>query len=333
MADTMTLPPEPATKSGLAIPVGRTTAGEDVLSNGVTGEALLSICIPTWKDSADALLASLVRLDGAEQCTLLIFDDGSGDEGLTRLLAQQILRYPGPARLITARSNAGRSHARNRLTELAETDWVLFLDADMRPDDDEFLTRYLDAAEACDAPALIPGGFSLRYATPTAETRLHAAQSIASECVNAAIRAQEPGRYVFTSNILVHREILDQVTFDDGFKGWGWEDVDWGLRIADTYPVHHIDNPATHLGLDTDVALMDKYGSSGANFARVAERHPDAITSTPLYKIARRIARLKLAGLTRPIAKRLATTKFAPLKLRLIGLKLFRAATYAEYLK
>jgi len=332
MADTMTLPPEPAIKSGLAIPVGRTDAGEDVLSNGVTGEALLSICIPKWKDSADALLASLVRLDGADQCTLLIFDDGSGDEGLTRLLAQQILRYPGPARLITAPQNAGRSHARNRLIELAETNWILFLDADMRPDDDEFLTRYLDAAEACDTPTLIPGGFSLRHATPTAETRLHAAQSIASECVNAAVRAAEPGRYVFTSNILVHREILEHVTFDDGFKGWGWEDVDWGLRIAGTYPIHHIDNPATHLGLDTDTALMDKYGGSGANFARVAERHPDAIKPTPLYKIARRLAKLKLAGVMRPIAKRITIAKFAPLKLRLLGLKLFRAATYAEYL-
>lgn len=332
MTDTMTLPPEPAATRGTAIPVGRTDAGEYVVSNGVTGEALISICVPTWKDSADALLASLVRLKGAAQCTLLIFDDGSGDEDLTRLLARQILRYPGPARLITADTNQGRSHARNRLTALAETDWVLFLDADMRPDDDEFLLRYLDAAEAMHEPALIPGGFSLRHAHPTAETRLHAAQSVASECVNAATRAKEPGRYVFTSNILVHRDILDSVQFDPDFKGWGWEDVDWGLRIADSFPIHHIDNPATHLGLDSDNALMQKYGRSGANFALVAERHPGAVKSTPLFKAAKRLKVLRLAGLTRPLGASLARSQRLPLKLRLFGLKLYRAATYAKHL-
>jgi len=328
----MTLPHQPATIPLEAIPVGRTDAGEDVLSNGVHGEAIISICIPAYQDSADALLASLVRMDGAAQCTLLIFDDGSGDDDLTRRLAQQILRYPGPARLITAAHNAGRAHARNRLTALAETRWTLFLDADMRPDDDDFLNRYLDAAAACDGPALIPGGFSLRHANPTAQTRLHAAQSLASECLNAQARAAEPGRYVFTSNLLVHRDILDAVQFDDGFSGWGWEDVDWGLRIAADYPVHHIDNPATHLGLDSDADLMRKYASSGPNFARAVERHPQVLKATALYKAARTLSRLPGKRLIGSLAKRLASSRYLPTKARLFGLKLYRAAVYAEHI-
>jgi glycosyltransferase involved in cell wall biosynthesis len=328
MADTMTLPPQ----TDGAIPVGRTEAGEDVLSNGVAGEALISICIPTWKDGADALLASLIRLEGAQECTLLIFDDGSGDSDLTRQLARQILRYPGPARLITAPQNAGRSHARNRLTELAETDWILFLDADMRPDDEDFLKRYLDAAEASETPALIPGGFSLRHAHPTDETRLHAAQSIASECIPADLRAREPGRYVFTSNILVHREILDSIQFDDGFEGWGWEDVDWGLRIAAAYPVLHIDNAATHLGLDTDKALMAKYGGSGRNFAYAVERNTDALKTTPLFKVANTLSNLPGKRLIKSLSGMVAQARWLPIKLRLTGLKLYRAAAYAEHL-
>ncbi|MEO1641807.1 MAG: glycosyltransferase family A protein [Pseudomonadota bacterium] len=315
-----------------AIPVGQTEAGEDVLSNGVSGEAALSICVPAFKDSADALLASLVRLEGAEQCTLLIFDDGSGDVELTRVLARQILRFPGPTRLITAPKNAGRSHARNRLIALAETDWILFLDADMRPDEEDFLTRYLEAAAGADAPALIPGGFSLKYAHPTDETRLHAAQSLASECVTADVRAKEPGRYVFTSNILVHRDILEAVQFDDAFQGWGWEDVDWGLRVAADYPVKHIDNSATHLGLDSDEALMAKYGGSAANFALALERHPEALKRTPLYKVARTLSHLPGRGLLKALAGWMARRRVLPLKLRLFVLKLYRAAAYAEAL-
>ncbi|MEM1086198.1 MAG: glycosyltransferase family A protein [Pseudomonadota bacterium] len=324
--------PVSLTSQSHAIPVGKTDQGENVLSNGVSGEAALSICVPAFKDSADALLASLVRLPGAEQCTLLIFDDGSDDPELTRLLARQILRFPGPARLITAPANAGRAHARNRLIALAETDWILFLDADMRPDEDDFLTCYLDAATRHDEPALIAGGFSLKHAHTTDETRLHAAQSLTSECIDAEDRALEPGRYVFTSNILVHRDILQTVKFDDAFQGWGWEDVDWGLRIAERYPIEHINNTATHLGLDSEIALMTKYGSSASNFALALERHPTALKQTPLYKAARLISRFPGRGLVQNISSAIARRRAFPMTVRLFGLKLYRAAVYAKVL-
>ena len=311
---------------------GQTRAGEDVISNGRTGDARISICIPTWRDSADALLCSLTRMRGAEQCTLLIFDDGSHDPSLLRQLTRQILRFPGPARLVSAPKNCGRSHARNRLFELAETDWILFLDADMQPDDDAFLDRYLDAVEAQSGPALVPGGFSLKHTRPTRETRLHALQSQASECVPASIRAQAPGRFVFTSNLLVHRRILQEIAFDPGFQGWGWEDVDWGLRVAQQYPILHIDNPATHLGLDSDDKLIEKYAHSADNFLRLIERHRDKMDETKLYRAARAMSRLPgLAGL-KHLFSRLARTRWLPMRLRLVSLKLFRAAVYGARL-
>ncbi|MEM9055000.1 MAG: glycosyltransferase family A protein [Pseudomonadota bacterium] len=328
------IPSEPHARARQCVDelTGRTDQSEQVLSNGRSGEAKISICVPTWKDSADALLASLIRLPGAEACTLLIFDDGSADSDLTRQLARQILRYPGPARLITAPRNMGRSHARNRLQALAESEWILFLDADMYPDDADFLNRYLDAVDASEDPALIPGGFSLRHATPTAMTRLHAAQSQASECVPACLRAQDPGRYVFTSNILVHRKVLSEIRFDPGFKGWGWEDVDWGLRVAGAYPVHHIDNPATHLGLDEDKVLIHKYARSGENFARLLARHEQAMRATPLYRAAHRFARLPGRSALERFTYRLTLTRWLPIRFRLVSLKLYRALIYGAHL-
>lgn len=329
----MTLPHPTCETPDAAIPVGQTEQGEDVVSNGVYGEATISICIPTWKDGADALFASLIRLEGAERCTLLVFDDGSADPDLTRQLARQILRFPGPARLVTAPTNQGRAEARNRLQVLAETNWILFLDADMRPDDEQFLVRYLELAETLEEPTLVPGGFSLKHATPTAETKLHAAQSEASECVSAEVRRQEPGRFVFTSNLLVHRDILENISFDPGFKGWGWEDVDWGLQVAGRYDIHHVDNPATHLGLDTDTALVAKYGQSGANFARLVKRHRAAMETTPLFKSARFLSRFPGRSILAWIGRSAALGRAWPLQARLYGLKLYRAAQYAPHLE
>jgi len=322
------LSPSPDVRSD----VGQTPSGEAVVTNGRRGDARMSICVPTWRDSADALLCHLTRMPGAEDCTLLVFDDGSQDPALTRQLTRQVMRFPGPARLISAPKNCGRSHARNRLFALAEANWILFLDADMQPDDDDFLNRYLDAIDAQIDPALVAGGFSLRHAHATRETRLHAAHSQLSECVPASRRTKAPGRYVFTSNILVHRDVLSTIAFDPGFQGWGWEDVDWGLRVADMFPILHIDNDATHLGLDADAALIEKYAGSVDNYLRLVDRHPDEMAQTPLYRAAKRLGQIPGVLTFARVFQALAKTQYLPMKLRLLSLKLFRASIYGARL-
>ncbi|MEQ8556996.1 MAG: glycosyltransferase family A protein [Henriciella sp.] len=315
-----------------AFSVGRTHAGEAVLSNGISGEAALTVCVPCYHDSARPLIATLTRMPDAARTTLLLFDDGSADDKMTRELARQVMAWPGPARLLTAKQNRGRSHARNRLVAMAETDWILFIDADMRPDNDTFLSRYLEAIRKSEAPALVAGGFTLWQVQPTQQTALHAAQSAASECLTAEARSRAPGRFVFTSNILVHKDVLKAVPFDDGFSGWGWEDVDWGLRVSERFDIKHIDNTTTHLGLDTTNDLLKKFGSSGANFARLVERHPEAAKSMRLFRMAQRVKRLPLGGFWKATSKLMARTTWMPMKARLMALKFYRAFCYSEHL-
>ena len=304
--------------------------GEDDWSNGKPGEHVITVCIPCYRDDASTLVADLSQAEGAARVAVLIYDDGSSDPQLTARLKPFLDAYPGPARLVTASTNRGRAHARNRLYDLSEGDWILFLDADMKPDDTQFLARYLAAVEDCDGPALVAGGFSLRHAKVSAQTRLHAAQSLASECLAAAERRAEPGRYVFTSNILVHRRVLSEVPFDDGFKGWGWEDVDWGLNVAKAFPVRHIDNTATHLGLDDTATLLRKFGSSGQNFARLTQRHPNAVKSMPLYRIAHKFRNLPARSPLQGLARLGAQSAILPDGVRLACLKTYRALAYSR---
>ncbi len=310
-------------------------AGQETLSgNGISHAAGLSICIPAWRDTASPLLTSLASLPDHKDCEILVYDDGSADANMTRTINTLLADFKGPAKLITAEKNHGRSHARNRLMAHATSDWLLMLDADMLPDDEKFLTRYIEAMAGQSDPALIAGGFSLQQVTPTKAQSLHAAQSNRSECLGAAQRQEAPGRYVFTSNILVHRKVLDAVYFDDGYKGWGWEDVDWGLRVADQFPILHIDNTATHLGLDDTGTLLKKYGTSGANFARLAAQHPAAAGDMPLFKVARKLRRLPGRGLLETVCKTIAIAPIGltPMRLRLFALKLYRSVIYSRSL-
>lgn len=291
----------------------------------------LTILIPTYHDDASALVHALGKCAGAHRVRLVIYDDGSHDQVLEARLIQALLAFPGTARVMIADVNVGRSKARNILLSDAETDWVIFLDADMLPDDHLFLARYFDAVRQSTSPAVYCGGFSLKRAEVTDACKLHAAQSLASETISVAERNLAPGRYIFTSNLLVHKAVLHAVAFDGGYKGWGWEDVDWGLSVEQRYPVRHIDNSATHLGLDTDDALIAKYAGSGDNFARLAQRHPSASLTMPLYRVAKR---LRCAG---PAAIALQATcawtaksAILPTRVRLGALKLMRAAAYAR---
>lgn len=303
--------------------------GEQVHTNRRTCTGVLTICIPSFRHTAVRLVRDLGALPGADQVALVIYDDGSGDPALNDAHAGAIDGYPGPARLVMAADNRGRSHARNRLVSEAATDWVLLLDADMLPDDDQFLVRYLSAISQSKGPELVAGGFSLNQVSPASDQRLHAAQARQSDCLQADLRNRAPGRYVFTSNILVHRSILDIVPFDDEFTGWGWEDVDWGLRVAAIYPVRHIDNTATHMGLEPDDRLLQKFGTSGHNFARLVSKHPAEAEAMPLMRAARRV---KGIPLVQPVARSVAASRWLPDAIRVFALKLYRASAYSNYI-
>tara|TARA_B100000678_G_scaffold291608_1_gene309705 strand:- start:5810 stop:6817 length:1008 start_codon:yes stop_codon:yes gene_type:complete len=290
----------------------------------------LSVLVPTYKDSADRLLQALGNCTDTSRVEVIIYDDGSADPELTEHIRKAVKAFTGAACLVTCAENKGRSAGRNRLQDLSRSDWLLFLDADMVPDDPKFLTNYLEVSATQTLPALIVGGFSLNQAHPTPQNELHWAQSIRSECLSAALRNENPGRFVFTSNVLAHRDIMTDVAFDPAFNGWGWEDVDWGIRVAQTYPVVHIDNTATHLGLDTPNTLMGKYAASGPNFWLVANRHPESMSETPLVKLASLLSRIPGRSVIQSMSRTLAAgpSWLLPVSLRLAALKLYRAAVY-----
>ncbi len=247
----------------------------------------LDICIPVYRQDPTRLILELARQKSAEDSCLLIYDDGSGDPELTAQISAALQAYPGPSRLLTGIENRGRSGARNALIAAGSADWLLFLDGDMQIISNDFLMAYRAAAARQSLPCCIVGGFDVHRSGGPASTRLHVLQSCRSECLTAAQRNLDPGRFVFTSNIFLHRRICAEIPFDNHFRGWGWEDVEWGLNIARAYPILHIDNAAIHLGLDQDHDLVRKYERSGPNFMLLLAHHPESVKRMQIYRIAR----------------------------------------------
>ena len=293
----------------------------------VTATPSLSVLIPFYRESPLDLLRALSTRDPHE-VEIILIDDGSQMPEITQAVAAFIEASPLACELITLEHNEGRARGRNRLTAAARGQYFLFLDADMLPDDSRFLDTWL--AETLGGRPVVFGGFSLLQAPQDSQFAVHRLMAAQSDCLDAATRSLQPEKYVFTSNLLVRRDVFAAEAFDDQFTGWGWEDVEWAMRVAERYGVDHVDNTATHMGLDRADALARKYEQSVANFARVISRHRDVVAAYPSYKAARMLKRLPGVALLRQALKRLALASLMPLKLRALALRIYRAALYAQ---
>jgi glycosyltransferase involved in cell wall biosynthesis len=287
----------------------------------------LSVLIPFYNESPMALLQALQTRDPHEIEVILI-DDGSCRPDITADVRAFIDTSPLACELITLVQNQGRSRGRNTLSEAARGAHFLFLDSDMLPDGPAFLDTWLYIARR-DA-AVVFGGFSLDQAPVDAAFDVHRALAGHSDCLNAAERSLMPEKYVFTSNLLIRRDVFAAEGLDPEFTGWGWEDVEWAMRVAARFPVEHIDNTATHMGLDRPETLARKYEQSVGNFARVIRKHPQVVSQYASYKAAKLLKIIPLLSVARSILKAVALNDALPARLRASALRVYRAALYAQ---
>ncbi|MDZ4760432.1 MAG: glycosyltransferase [Alphaproteobacteria bacterium] len=293
----------------------------------------ISVVIPTFRHDASWLMEGLSRCASpASAIEVIVYDDGSRDDNVRDRHHAAADRSKTPMRVVTSTCNKGRAGARNSGVSYARANWILLMDADMAPDSPGFVGTYLAAIAGVARPALIVGGYSLNQAPSDQRFDLHRWQARTSECIPASARCRAPGRHVFSSNVLAHRDVLADCPFDENFAGWGWEDTDWGLRAQASYPIIHIDNTATHLGLDPSTELMAKYARSGGNFGLLAARHPRAVAKMPLHRAARFAKGLPCRALLTSIARQIASSDRAPVAIRGRALKAWRALVYADAL-
>lgn len=286
----------------------------------------LSVLVPYYKDNPVDLLTALSQSNDIE---ILLYDDGTGDKDINEAL-RIIADQAGVAiRLFFAPKNKGRSTARNYLTKKAKAEWVLFLDADMLPQTETFIADYLREIGKDNAD-IIFGGFSVQAEKTSKDTELHRVFSQTSDCLSAEERTKNGPQYVCSSNLCVRKSVLNSEGFDTSFTGWGWEDSEWAARVTKLYRLSHVNIPAVHLGLENTETLLSRFKTSGANYVKFTNAHPELAKTLTLYKLSHRLRHIPGQKLVRPLLAGLVRASIMPTKLRLIALKLWRASWYAE---
>jgi len=251
----------------------------------------LSILIPVYNWNVQPLLKKLyAQCCGVEmrgQVEIIVIDDGSSEKFDTASTAKKmsfVLYEELPI-------NRGRGSVRNVLLDKAKGDYVLFLDADMFPDHDDCVQVYFNWAKAgCE---ILCGGISyLQYREREEDYSFYLYKSKKTEAFPATVRNNVPWRYFFTSNILLRRDIVSSVRFDSRFKGYGFEDIEWAIRLSKTYKIIHIDNTCSHMGVICKERVYTNMRSSIVNYVLLLTIHPEQTAGNGAAKYARKLRSL-----------------------------------------
>ena len=220
---------------------------------------------------------------------------------------------------------------RNSLASLAQGRYALYIDSDMLPDTDDFVARYLELARGGQQDIVV-GGCSYNKIERVAKSKyLDWYHGLRAQCAPLETRQKSPSKYVFTNNVMIRRDALLRMPFDEGYIGWGYEDTDWAFAAARAGAVTlHIHNTASHLGLVDDAGLIRKHREAGVNYLRLAQKFPLETQELPVFRAVRLVSRLPLpfTALSEVFASVVRAT-FIPVLFRRASFRCFRISLYS----
>jgi glycosyltransferase involved in cell wall biosynthesis len=254
---------------------------------------MLSILIPAYNYDVRNFVTELHKQSTSCDITFEIrcYDDGS-EEKYTSLnselgqLEHVIYReLPG---------NIGRSAIRNLLGREAKYEYLLFLDCDSYPEYPDFIARY---AELLNPLMLLYGGRTYDPNPPAdQEYFLRWHYGTHREVFPVNDRKNKPYHSFQTNNFVIPREIFRSIGLNEGLKGYGHEDTQFGNQLkARNILIHHIDNPLRHLGLETTDEFIQKT-NEGIKNLHYLMNHGYDVSTIKLARYYKLLFNLGLAG-------------------------------------
>ena len=267
---------------------------------------MLSILIPTYNYNVLPLVQELHKQASKAEIAfeIIVLDDASKNilPSSTETSANFIF--------IKNEINLGRTRTRAILAEKAKYNTLLFLDADVMPKSENFITKYIPYINS---GILVFGGYSYTDEIDIKNVLRHKYGKSREE-KNASIRSIHPYSSIFSGNILCTKEIF--INNNHTGNGYGMDVVFCYNLYKNNVTVKHIDNPILHLGLEDNETFFRKCreavmvrkklleNADGSENINSLLRHYKTLKK---YKL-RHLARL-LFALSEPFLKRMILKK------------------------
>ena len=214
---------------------------------------MISILIPCFDYNAYPLVsilekqALMLKID----FEIICIDDGSFS---SKNDVNQKINLLTNSKFIESKKNIGRINNRLLLAEKSQYEWLIFLDVDTLPNEDNFLKNYIDQLNK---GMMIIGGciykepenenFSLRYKFGKLR-----------EEINSNIRNKNPYKYISSCNFMCHRNVLIDVLSSIKSISYGNDYIFGSLIKKMGIDVNHIDNPVLIDNIDENQIFIKK---------------------------------------------------------------------------
>ena len=215
----------------------------------------LSILLPSYNNVCVSLVQVLQRqadalrgkLDKPFRYEIIVADDGSTDAAC--IDANRVIGDMLHCRYLRMEQNVGRAQIRNVLISESRGDYVLLIDSDLFLCDDNYLYKYATSTADVVYGGTRIGGEGLAMVDNANTENLkgnlrYIYEKKAEPSHRAVFRQLRPNQEISVCNLYARRDIMEAHPFDSRFKAYGYEDVLFGKRLAESgIEVTHIDNP------------------------------------------------------------------------------------------
>jgi glycosyltransferase involved in cell wall biosynthesis len=213
----------------------------------------ISILIPVYNYDVTSLVKGLVlqcsKIDVPTQ--IIVYEDGSS---LFLSENYSVENTPNVA-YFQASENIGRSAARQFLAEKATFQWVLFLDADVLPVSENFITNYITSRQTENHP-VVCGGLAYKKEKPETEKVLRWKYGREREEQSVEQRIKY-SHFITSANVLYKKNLF--FTLNTELGDYYGDDLIISQNIKNKgLEVIHINNPVYHLGLETSLEYLQK---------------------------------------------------------------------------
>lgn len=216
----------------------------------------LSILLPSYNNVCVSLVQALQRqadalrgkLDKPFRYEIIVADDCSTDA--VCIDANRVIGDMLHCRYLRMKQNVGRAQIRNVLISESRGDYVLLIDSDLFLCDDNYLYKYATSTADVVYGGTRIGGEGFAMVDNEANTEhlkgnlRYIYEKKAEPSHRAVFRQLRPNQEISVCNLYARRDIMEAHPFDSRFKAYGYEDVLFGKRLAESgIEVTHIDNP------------------------------------------------------------------------------------------
>ncbi|MBR9846238.1 MAG: glycosyltransferase family 2 protein [Algicola sp.] len=217
---------------------------------------MISVLIPVYNYNVVTLVTTIHTQ--LQLCNIpfeiICFDDASKSDIVNKNDSISNLDFTS---YIKSKDNIGRTNARQFLAEKAKYDWLLFMDADVEPKSELYISRYLELINS-DFEAIY-GGFAYHETAPDSNYMLRWTYGKTHEQIPAKERNKRPYKVIISANFMIKKTVFIAINSQIEQKGYGFDNFFAALLKMKNIKVFHIDNEVYHLGIETsDVYLRKK---------------------------------------------------------------------------